>query len=89
MRNGLNHRAGIAAAVALGFAATSPAQAQFMAPGGYPMIIVPPPAQSVVIPRKPRPAPAPAPAPVSQPASDPSAQPQIACRYQGQTRVCE
>ncbi len=84
MANGLGSRGLIAAAgVALVFAAASAAQAQFMAPGGFPVIAIPPPpAQTIVIPRRP------APDQVSQP-SQPSGQPQIRCEYHGQTRVCE
>jgi hypothetical protein len=76
-----------AAALAL-VEACSPARAQFMAPGGFPVIAVPPPpAQSYVMPKKPKPAPVST--PVSQPSADPSAPPQLSCTYHGQTRVCE
>lgn len=72
------------AGLALGFAALSPAQAQFMSP--YPaVIIVPPPAQSFAMPKKPRPPPSP---PAAAP-PDPSAPHELTCHYQGQTRVCE
>ncbi|RBP17682.1 hypothetical protein DFR50_102174 [Roseiarcus fermentans] len=86
MQTPYRHRTHVAAlALALGFAAVSPALAQFFAPGGFPVIAVPPPAQNLVMPRKPKPAPP----PVSPPPTDPLSQPQIVCTYHGQTRVCQ
>jgi hypothetical protein len=70
----------------LAFAASSPARGQFMS--NYPVIIVPPPAQNLVLPPKPKPAQrATQPAPAAPP-SDAPAQAQGPCRFQGQTRVC-
>jgi len=63
---------------------SAPAQAQFMT--SYPVIIVPPPAQNLVLP-KPKPVPRAAqPAPASPP--DAATQNLGNCHYQGQTRVC-
>ena len=88
MAYGLQSRGRFAAAavVLASVAATSAARAQCFAPGGVPVIAVPPPAQSIAMPPKPKPAAAPAPQPA--PSSDASSQPQVTCRYQGQTRVC-
>ena len=88
MANGLHARALLpAAGLALGALAAGPANAQFMS-GTYPVIVVPPPpAQSIVIPRKPKPQSAQPVAP--QPPPAPAEPPQVTCRYQGQTRVCE
>ena len=87
MANGLQWGGRIAAAGLLIALAAVPARAQFVAPGGFPLIAIPPPpAQAIVVPRKPKPEPAPAAQP--KPASNPAAEPQITCRYQGQTRVC-
>ncbi len=73
-----------AAGLAIAFAASNPADAQFM--GNYPVIIVPPPpAQNLVLPK---PAPRPAKPSTSAPPPEASA-PQVQCRYQGQTRVCQ
>ena len=76
---------GAAAGLALAVAASAPAEAQF-APYPYPVIIVPPPpAQNYVMPR-----PAPKPATPSTSVPTPEAPPpQVQCRYQGQTRVCQ
>ena len=74
-------KASLAALAAL--AASTPASAQFMT--NYPVIVVPPPpAQNIVVP-KPKPSQAPKPNP---PAAS-SASPEIKCRLQGQTRICE
>jgi hypothetical protein len=87
MAYGFKSRRRVAAAAMLVTAvATSPASAQFLAPGGFPVIAVPPPAQAIAVPKKPKPAEQPASQPTSQP---PLSQPQITCRYQGQTRVCD
>jgi hypothetical protein len=74
---------GWATAVALVAAAQAPAKAQFMM--NYPVIIVPPPpAQTLVVPRQ---------SPTAQqmgrqmPTANPE-QPSPNCRQQGQTRVC-
>ncbi len=83
MANGLGYRKALAAAgLALGCAASAPAQAQFMS--GYPAVIVvpPPPAQSMVMPKRPQPAPPIAPPP---PADQPA--PNLGQNYQGRTRV--
>jgi len=88
MANGLGYRRALAAAgLALGCAASAPAQAQFMS--GYPTVIVvpPPPAQSMVMPK--RPTPKQTPPATAAPPSDTSEPHQLTCRYQGQTRVCE
>ncbi len=75
---------GLAAALAL--AASAPADAQFMG-GNYPVIIVPPPpAQNLVLPR---PAPKPATKPSTSAPPPEASAPQIQCHYQGQTRVCQ
>jgi hypothetical protein len=75
----------VTAGVALGLAA--PAQAQFMS-GAYPVITVPPPpAQSMVMPARPKPRPAPP--VVAAPPPDASPPQQLHCQYHGQTRVCE
>ena len=59
--------------------------AQFMAPGAYPVLVVPPPpAQSMVMPKRPKPPPPPPSAP-----PPPPEQHQLVCSYQGQTRVCQ
>jgi hypothetical protein len=63
----------------------TPAQAQFMT--NYPVIIVPPPpAQNMVMPR-PKPAPRAAPPVPAAPPSE-AAAPEIQCHLQGQTKVC-
>jgi hypothetical protein len=72
-----------ATALTLGGLATAPAQAQF-GPMPFPLIVVPPPAQNMVVPR-PRTEP-PKPAPEPRGSSTPH---QLVCHYQGQTRVCE
>jgi len=88
MGNDLHARASLAAAgFALAALAAAPANAQFFS-GTYPVTVVPPPpAQSIVIPRKPKPQSAQPVAP--QPPPAPAEPPQVTCRYQGQTRVCE
>jgi hypothetical protein len=76
---------GLAAGLAIAFGVNVPAQAQFMT--NYPVIIVPPPpAQNLVIPRSMQKQAPPKPLPAS-PA--PNAPPQVQCHFQGQTRVCE
>ncbi len=87
MTDGLSFRALFATAwVALALGA-APACAQFMS-GAYPVITVPPPpAQSMVMPAKPKPRPATS-APDAPPAGASAPQP-LTCRYHGQTRVCE
>jgi hypothetical protein len=66
------------------FGVSFPAQGQLYP---YPVIIVPPPAQNLVVPKPkpvvPRAQPAPASPPPDAPASG-----QIQCHFQGQTRVC-
>jgi len=86
MANGFQPCGRVAAAtVLLAAAGAQPASAQFFAPGGFPVIAVPPPAQAIAMPRKPKPAEQPA----AQPSPQPSSPPQVTCRYQGQTRICE
>jgi hypothetical protein len=76
-----------AASVALGFAAAYPARAQFMAPGYPAVIVVPPPAQGLALPKRTKPEPAP-PSPQAPPADEQSG-PNHTCTYHGRTRVCE
>jgi hypothetical protein len=71
-------------ALALGGAA-APAEAQFMT--NYPVIIVPPPAQNLVLPPKPKPA-APQPDASAQSPNTPNTPGPGQCYYQGKTRVC-
>jgi hypothetical protein len=72
---------GLAAGLAFALVGTVPAQAQFMT--NYPVIIVPPPpAQNLVIPRSMQKQAPPKPLPANPP-------PQVQCHFQGQTRVCE
>ncbi len=88
MAKGLGLRALLAVAgVALGFAAGGPAEAQFFAPGYPAVIVVPPPAQGMVLPRRTRPEATP-PA-VQPPPADNEPGPNHTCSYQGRTRVCE
>ena len=75
-------RLGVGAALAV--AASPPAQAQFMT-GNYPVLIVPPPAQNLVVP-KPKPVQAPK-VDVPPPDAPPRAPDQSKC-YQGRARVC-
>ena len=88
MGNDLHARASLAAAgFVLAALAAGPANGQFMS-GTYPVIVVPPPpAQNMVMPKKPKPPPAQPAAP--QPPQAPTEPPQLTCRWQGQTRVCE
>ena len=80
---GLRGRLAVAL-LALG-CAVGPAEAQFMT-GAYPVIIVPPPpAQSLVMPKRSTP-----PAPrAAQPTPDPAPPTQPACLPHGRTVVCE
>jgi hypothetical protein len=64
--------------------ATGPAESQFMS-GTYPVIIVPPPAQNMVMPKPAKPKQT---TPQPPPPSDASETPQANCHYQGQTRIC-
>ncbi len=75
---------GFVVGIAVAAGAIGPADAQFFP--NYPVIIVPPPAQNLVVPR-PKPTPKPAqPAPAAPP---PDASAQSQCHFQGQTRVCQ
>ena len=75
---------GAAAGLALLIAASAPAKAQFAAPS-YPVIIVPPPpAQGLVMPKPPKPPP-PKPNPPADAQSPPSEGSQC---YSGRTRTC-
>ena len=74
---------GLAAGFALALGSAAPADAQFFA--NYPVIIVPPPAQNLVMPK---PAPKPAKPSASAPPSEAPA-PEVQCHYQGQTRICQ
>ena len=68
----------------LGFAVCAPAKAQFMS-GTYPVIVVPPPpAQSMVMPKPPK---VRQPQPIDLPADASETHP-LTCRYQGQTKIC-
>ena len=71
-------------ALALGGLA-GPAEAQFMT--NYPVIIVPPPAQNLVLPPKPKP-PAPKPDASAQSPDTPNPPGSGQCHYEGKTRVC-
>ncbi len=85
MASGLRFRARCAAGgLALAWLATAPAQAQFMT-GSYPVIIVPPPAQTMVMPKLPKPRETPPPAPPS-PLPDAGVD-QSKC-YQGRAKIC-
>ncbi len=88
MAKGLGWRALLAvASVALGFAAAQPAHAQFMSPGYPAVIVVPPPAQGMAMPRR---TPPEAKTPATQaPPPDYEPAPYHTCSYHGQTRVCE
>ena len=77
---------GFAVGIALAAGAVAPADAQFFA--NYPVIIVPPPAQNMAIP-KPAPRPAAKPAQPATAAAPGNAPAQTQCHFQGQTRVCE
>jgi hypothetical protein len=75
---------GLAAGLALAVATSLPAQAQFMS-SPYPVIIVPPPAQKLVVPK---PAPKQAEPPKTA-APPPDAPPSgLGNCYQGRTKVC-
>ena len=74
------------AGVALGFAA-GPARAQFFSPGYPAVIVVPPPAQGMVMPRRTRPEATP---PATQaPPTDVESAPNLTCTNHGRQRVCE
>jgi hypothetical protein len=69
----------------LTFGESAPVNAQFMT--NYPAIIItPPPAQNLVVP-KPSPKPV-APSQLSTPPPDPSAQDSSQCSYQGRVKTC-
>lgn len=74
----------VAGALALAGFATAPARAQFMT-GAYPVLIVPPPAQSLVIPKPPKPRQTQPPEP-SAPQPDTGGD-QSRC-YQGRAKIC-
>lgn len=84
MTNGYGLRRLLACAgMALGCSAVAPAHAQFMS-APYPVIVVPPPpAQGLVMPKRVKPQPAPV---VAPPPAEP---PTTGCRYQGRTKICE
>ena len=75
------------ASVALEFAAAGPARAQYFSPGYPAVIVVPPPAQGMVMPKRTRPEATP---PAAQaPTTENESAPNHTCRYQGRTLVCE
>jgi len=76
--------AGGVALLALG--SPFPARAQFFS--NYPVIIVPPPAQNLVMPPRPAPKPAPAKPNASAPPPDTPNGPDVTQCYQGRTKVC-